>query len=78
MAEQVVKRERPATGTKTCHEVKVKVCTGCHCVIDDGGLCSFECDLDGEHGNPATYFFAVYQRTDEFLRDEPGSQPRTV
>jgi hypothetical protein len=61
---------RPAAGQQTTREIRVQICSGCGYAMDDTGLCSDHCDLDGEHHNTGDSFTAVYTRTDVFLRDE--------
>lgn len=66
----VVKPPRPKTGQVTTREIRVKVCTHCHFAMDDCGLCSYDCEVDAEPRTSNDFFYAVYRRTDEFLRDE--------
>jgi hypothetical protein len=60
---------RPEPGTTTVTEIKVLICARCRCMIDLD-LCSPYCELDGAHTKPEHQFYAVYERTDKFLRDE--------
>ena len=69
------KPKRPEPGKVTTREIRVKVCKSCGYAVDDTGLCSGDCDFDAEHHagemtRPGTYFHAVYERTDKFIRDE--------
>lgn len=66
------KPKRPEVGKVVTQTVRIKVCKGCHCVVDDTGLCNYGCGFDGEGHPKGTYFMAVYERTDKFLGDEEG------
>ncbi len=59
---------RPQPGTKTTGEIRIEVCQKCGYIVDLG-LCQWKCDNDSAHED-GTFFYAVYERTDVFLRDE--------
>jgi len=63
-------RPRPEIGTQTTKIVKIPVCKGCGCALDDTNLCSDDCDHDGEKRTPENTFNAVYQRVETFKGDE--------
>lgn len=70
---------RPEPGTKTTREIRVCICKSCGYTVSDNGLCDGECKNDADHHRgeltrPVTYFHAVYERTDVFLRDEEATQ----
>ncbi len=72
------KRNRPIPGSVTVREIRIAVCTSCGCALDDIGYCDPDCTLDGEYrSTPGRCFYAVYKRTEEFLRDEPASTAST-
>ena len=63
-------RPRPDPGKVTIRELRIPVCRGCGYRIDETGLCSYECDYDGDHRPAEAVIHAVYRETMEFLRDE--------
>ncbi len=72
------KRNRPVPGSVTVREIRVAVCTSCGCTIGPTGLCDMNCPLDADVSTPGRTLYAVYKRTDEFLRDEPAAQPTST
>ena len=63
---------RPEPGSVTIREVKLRICAFCGSSVTETGLCSHECPFDGEPRTHRDYFYAVYERTEKFLRDEPA------
>lgn len=64
------KRPRPKPGEIRTYQVRIKLCAACGYRIDTGGLCSYDCDYDGE-GRPAGQtLIAVWDRVDTFVKDE--------
>lgn len=57
-------------GSVTTKTLKIRVCKQCGYGIDDTGLCSNECAMDGEPRRKGTYLIATYERRDTFLGDE--------
>ena len=71
---EATKLARPVPGTVTTRVTSIPVCALCHCVIDsDTDMCDYECDYDGDHADPKTYFYAVYEVSEKFIRDEEPS-----
>lgn len=60
---------RPKPGAATVSTIRIPICAECRCVIDDTGLCDPDCRMDAE-SHRGHMFYAVYERTDKFLRDE--------
>lgn len=62
-------RPRPQPGDVKITERKIPVCRLCGYMVYEGGLCSYDCDPDIR--TPENTFYAIYERRDTFLRDEP-------
>ena len=61
---------RPLPGSQTKSEFRVRVCKACKHVINFT-FCHYGCDYDDlDHRPEGTFFTAVYERVDTFLRDE--------
>ena len=65
-----VQPKRPKPGTVTSRQIEVRVCKACGYAMNDTGLCSDICDLDGTPHPPEQIITAVYIRTDVFIGDK--------
>jgi hypothetical protein len=64
-------KDRPAPGTKTVNEIKVRICSECGHKMNSAGACSDTCWYDYDLPFQHPHIIAIYERVDTFLRDEP-------
>lgn len=67
--EQPDVRPRPEIGATTTRETRVRVCITCGYAVDEGGLCSLNCEHDDNH-TLGTTLTAIYKTTAVLLREE--------
>lgn len=61
---------RPEPGSIVLTERRYHLCGECGHAVDNG-LCSLGCLMDGHSYRPSD-FYAVYEATEKFVRDEPA------
>lgn len=63
------KRKRPTPGDSITEIIRIPICKTCGYMIEEFSGCTYECPDDYEHNEENT-IYAIYERTDVFLRDE--------
>jgi|GEM_PF-5342438 hypothetical protein len=64
------KRKRPTPGDSITKIIRIPICKTCGYMIEEEfSGCTYECPDDYEHNEENT-LYAIYERTDVFLRDE--------
>jgi len=65
------KRKRPTPGDSITKIIQIPICKTCGYMIEEefSGGCTYECPDNYEHNEENT-IYAIYKRTDIFLKDE--------